>query len=540
MVKRALISVSDKSGIVEFAKELVALGIEIISTGGTAKALNDAGIATLEVQDVTGFPECLDGRVKTLHPKIHGGLLAMRGNPAHMAHMKELGVTMIDLVVINLYPFRETIAKPGTRLAEAIEQIDIGGPAMLRSSAKNYQDVTVLVDPRDYARVLKELAQSGGVSVSLNFELAKKVFSHTASYDALIADYLARQGPTDQTAAPVNADADRDDAEIFPDKFTVTFEKAQEMRYGENPHQKAAFFREPVPAAGSLATFSQLHGKELSYNNIGDLDGALSLLREFSEPAMIAVKHANPCGAAVADSIFEAYKKAYESDPTSIFGGILAANRTIDAATAAEINKIFIEIIAAPGYDADALAILTKKKNIRVLTLDTAAARAAEAGRASGVAAASDLFFKKVGGGLLVQTENRVVADRAALTVATKKQPTPDEIEDLLFGMAVVKHTKSNAIVLAKGCATVGVGPGQTSRIMAAKIAIEIAGGRASGAVAASDAFFPFGDCVEAMAAVGVTAIIQPGGSQNDKESIDACDRLGIAMVFTGIRHFMH
>ena len=528
-MKRALISVSDKSGIVEFASRLQKIGVEIISTGGTAKALNDAGIDTIKIQSITGFPECLDGRVKTLHPKIHGGLLARRDNPAHMAQMQEYGVEMIALVVINLYPFKQTISKPDVRFEDAIENIDIGGPSMLRSAAKNFRDVIVLVDPGDYEAVLQTMEKGEEVTEEERFRLACKVFACTANYDAMIAAYLSSRLPKEQ-------------AEQTRDKLTLTFEKEQEMRYGENPHQNAAFYRESLPEAGSLATFVQLHGKELSYNNIGDLDGALDVLREFDEPAVIAVKHANPCGVACSEDIYSAYQKAYEADPVSIFGGIVAANRTIDAKTAAKIHKIFIEIIAAPDYDAEALEILKQKKNIRVLKLDTAAARRnyLALAKADNQNIYRDFYIKKVGGGLLVQDVNNTVLEENALECVTEKKPTPKEMEDLVFAMSIVKHTKSNAIVLAKDLATVGVGPGQTSRVMAAKIAVDIAGDRSRGAVMASDAFFPFKDTVEKMIEAGVTAIIQPGGSKNDQESIDACNQHGIAMVFTGIRHFKH
>ena len=517
MIKRALISVSDKSGAVDFAKKLAALGVTIISTGGTAKVLNESGVRTVEVQDLTGFPECLDGRVKTLHPKIHGGLLAVRSDPNHMSQMQAHGVEMIDLAAVNLYPFKNTIGASGATLAGAIENIDIGGPAMLRSAAKNYQDVIVLVEPEDYGPVLEMLERDGEVSVEYKLKLAAKAFEHTASYDALIANYLGRVAF---------------EKDYYPKRLTLTFEKKQQMRYGENPHQSASFYAEPIPPEGSLATYAQLHGKELSYNNIGDLDGALSLLAEFDEPAAVAVKHANPCGAAVADSVYGAYMKAYESDKMSIYGGIVAINRVVDAVTAAEMSKIFLEIIAAPGYDEDALRILTKKRNLRLMVVDTAAAARHRAD--------DTLFIKKTGGGLLVQSGDNTVADMYNIQTATEKKPSEKELSDLFFAMAVVKHTKSNAIVLAKDRATIGVGPGQNSRIMAAKIAIETAGDRARQSVAASDALFPFGDCVEAFAAAGVSAIIQPGGSKNDVVSIDACNRHGIAMVFTGIRHFKH
>lgn len=513
-MKRALISVSDKTGIVELARELAAMGVEIISTGGTAKALADAGIAVIGVSDITGFPECLDGRVKTLHPKVHGGLLAMRSNAEHMRQLEELGIEPIDLVIINLYPFKQTILKGNVELEEAIENIDIGGPTMLRAAAKNYQDVVVLVDPQDYGHTMEELKTTGRISLKTRFQLAYKVFEHTSHYDTLIAGYL--RGKLGE--------------EFFPNTLSLTFEKVQDMRYGENPHQKAVFYREVGAGTGCLPAATQLHGKELSYNNINDANGALELLKEFDEPTVVAVKHANPCGVASASTIHEAYVKAYEADPVSIFGGIIAANREIDAATAEEISKIFLEIIIAPSYTQDALAILMQKKNIRILQLEHITARIP----------AGTYDMKKVAGGLLVQDYNHELLNESDIKVVTDKQPTAEEMGALLFAMKVVKHTKSNGIALAKGKQTLGVGPGQTNRIMAAKIAIEYGGERTRGAVMASDAFFPFSDCVEAAANAGITAIIQPGGSVKDQDSIDACNKYGIAMVFTGMRHFKH
>ena len=514
MIKRALISVSDKTGIVEFSRELQKLGIEIISTGGTAKTLADAGISVVSVSDLTGFPECLDGRVKTLHPKVHGGILAMRNNPEHMKQIKSLGIDPIDMVVINLYPFKQTILKGHIELEEAIENIDIGGPTMLRAAAKNYQDVTVLVDPKDYADVLRELKDASDISVKTKFKLAYKVFEHTAHYDALIAKYLR----------------DKLGEEFFPEALTLTYEKVQDLRYGENPHQKAVFYKEVGANIGCLTNAKQLHGKELSYNNINDANGALDLLKEFDEPTVVAVKHANPCGVASADNIFDAYVRAYEADPVSVFGGIIAANREIDARTADEINKIFIEIVIAPSYSDEALEILSRKKNIRVLKLDNINAKLP----------AGTYDMKKIAGGLLVQEYNNELLHTSKLEIVTEKKPDDKEMEDLIFAMKVVKHTKSNGIALAKDKQSVGVGPGQTNRIMAAKVAIEYGGEKTKGAVMASDAFFPFPDCVEAAAAAGITAIIQPGGSVKDQESIDACNKYGIAMVFTGMRHFKH
>lgn len=514
MIKRALISVSDKTGIIEFSRELEKLGIEIISTGGTAKTLADAGVRVVNVSDVTGFPECLDGRVKTLHPKVHGGILAKRNNPEHMKQIKSLGIDPIDMVVINLYPFKQTILKGHIELEEAIENIDIGGPTMLRAAAKNYQDVTVLVDPDDYTGILHELSEASEISVKTKFKLAYKVFEHTSHYDTLIAKYLR----------------DKLGEEFFPETLTLTYEKVQDLRYGENPHQKAVFYKEVGASIGCLTNARQLHGKELSYNNINDANGALDLLKEFDEPTVVAVKHANPCGVASADDIYDAYVRAYEADPVSVFGGIIAANREIDARTAEEINKIFIEIVIAPSYSTEALEILSRKKNIRVLQLDNINAKLP----------AGTYDMKKIAGGLLVQEYNNELLNMDQLNFVTEKKPDARQLEDLVFAMKVVKHTKSNGIALAKDKQSVGVGPGQTNRIMAAKVAIEYGGEKTNGAVMASDAFFPFPDCVEAAAAAGITAIIQPGGSVKDQESIDACNKYGIAMVFTGMRHFKH
>ena len=514
MLKRALISVSDKTGIVELAAELESYGIEIISTGGTAKTLANAGIKVVNISDVTGFPECLDGRVKTLHPAVHGGLLAIRNNPEHMKQIKELGIEPIDIVIINLYPFKQTILKGHIELEEAIENIDIGGPTMLRAAAKNYQDVVVVVDPADYSMVLEELKNSREISVKTKSKLAYKVFEHTSHYDTLIAKYLR----------------DKLGEEFFPETLSLTFEKVQEMRYGENPHQKAVFYKEVGANIGCLTNAKQLHGKELSYNNINDANGALELLKEFDEPTVVAVKHANPCGVASAGNIFDAYVKTYEADPVSIYGGIIAANREIDGKTAEEINKIFVEIVIAPSYTEEALQVLTQKKNIRVLKLDNISAKLP----------AGTYDMKKVAGGLLVQSYNNELVNGEELKCVTEAQVPPELMEDLTFAMKVVKHTKSNGIAMAKSKQTIGIGPGQLNRVMATKIAAEYAEDRAKGGVMASDAFFPFSDCVEAAAAAGIKAIIQPGGAMRDQESIDACNKHGIAMVFTGMRHFKH
>lgn len=510
MIKRALLSVSDKTGIVDFAKGLVDLGYELISTGGTEKALSEAGLQVLSVSQLTGFPECLDGRLKTLHPVVHGGLLAMRDDPKHMAQLEELGINTIDIAVINLYPFRQTVSKPGVTLEDAIENIDIGGPAMLRAAAKNWKDVIVVTDPADYGPVLEALA-NGTADRAMKFRLSAKVFEHTANYDAMIAQYLRSQYTEDA-----------------PEYLTVTYEKVQDLRYGENPHQKAAFYREPFAVPGTIAFAKQLHGKELSYNNISDADAAISMVREFDIPCAVAVKHANPCGIATGETIYEAYTKAYEADPVSIFGGIVALNRECDLETAQELSKIFLEIIVAPSFSTEALAVLEAKKNIRLLELP-------------GIDKPLDkhTILKKVGGGMLMQDAD-IELGLDDLKVVTDRAPTAEELKALTFGWRVVKHTKSNAIVLTSDSQTLGIGPGQTNRITALELAIKYAGEQAKGSCMASDAFFPFRDCVEAAHKAGITAIIQPGGSIRDQESIDACNEYGIAMVFTGMRHFKH
>ena len=511
-MKRALISVSDKTGIVELAQEISALGYEIRSTGGTARTLENAGIAVTNVSDITGFPECLDGRVKTLHPAIHGGLLAMRSNPDHMAQIKELGIEPIDLVVINLYPFRQTIAKPNVTREDAIENIDIGGPTMIRAAAKNWQDVAVMVDPADYADVIAQLKENGAVDEATHLRLAYKVFEHTASYDALVADYLRKQVGIE-----------------FPETLTLTFEKQQELRYGENPHQNARFYRELGNVEGTLAAAEQLHGKELSYNNIGDTNGALDVLREYTEPCVVGVKHANPCGVGVAATLEEAWDKAYEADPVSIFGGIVVTNQVMDVPTAQKISKIFIEIVVAPDYDPEALKILSKKKNIRLLKLPTISK-----------ALPKDAWdMKRVAGGLLVQERDDQLLGEE-LKVVTDRAPTEKELEDAIFAWKIVKHTKSNGIAVAKDGQSLGIGPGQVNRIWATEQALERSGEKVKGAALASDAFFPFDDCAKAAINAGITCIIQPGGSVRDEDSIKACNEAGIAMVFTGMRHFKH
>lgn len=510
-MKRALISVYDKTDIVEFSKKLVAMGWEIISTGGTKKALLDAGINAVDASSITGFPECFDGRVKTLHPRIHGGLLALRDNNEHIEAMKELDIQPIDMVVNNLYPFKQTILKEGISDSEIIENIDIGGPSMLRAAAKNYSFVTVIIDPRDYSAVIEELEDKGEVSNSTREYLAAKVFQHTSSYDALISDYFNKKSGI-----------------RFPDVVTLTYEKKQDLRYGENPHQSAGFYTEVLGTRGTLPEAVQLHGKELSYNNIGDGNGALEILKEFSEPTVIAVKHGNPCGAGSGKTIEEAFNKAYEADKQSIFGGIIAANREIDESTARIINEIFIELVIAPSYTDQALEILKSKKNLRLLALSDITENEY-----------SSYDMKKVLGGLLVQDRDQGCLYEK-LEVVTERKPSDQEIEDMLFAWSIVKNTKSNAIVLAKDKGTVAVGPGQVSRIWALENAIKQGGINSQGSVMASDAFFPFSDCVEAAAKAGITAIIQPGGSIRDQESIEAANKYGITMVFTGTRHFKH
>lgn len=513
MKKRALVSVSDKTGIVEFCQRLIACGFEIISTGGTAKALTDAGLSVIGISELTNFPECLDGRVKTLHPVVHAGLLAMRDNPEHMEQLNKLGINTIDVVAVNLYPFKATISKPGVDFADAVENIDIGGPTMLRAAAKNYQDVAVVVDPKDYERVLSEL-EAGAVSLETKKYLQYKVFAHTAVYDSMISNYLAEQ------------------LDIrFPDSITFAYEKTQDMRYGENPHQGASYYSEEFTRAGSLSKAKQLWGKELSYNNINDANGALELVKEFGdEPCVVACKHANPCGVGTGKTIHEAYLKAYESDPVSVFGGILAINGIVDADTASEIHKIFIEIVIAEGFTKEALDILTQKKNIRLLELPDIKARREKT--------AYDM--KKVYGGLLIQDYDETLFAPENMKIVTKRSPTEEEMKALLFNWKVVKHTKSNAIVVGKADRTTGIGMGQTNRIWAAQQAIQHAGDAIEGSVMASDAFFPFRDCVDECIKAGIRAIIQPGGSIRDQESIDACDEAGIAMLFVGDRHFKH
>ncbi|AQQ52440.1 bifunctional phosphoribosylaminoimidazolecarboxamide formyltransferase/IMP cyclohydrolase [Planococcus lenghuensis] len=509
--KRALLSVSDKTGILTFAQELEALGYEILSTGGTKRFLEDNGVAITPVGDVTGFPEILDGRVKTLHPMIHGGLLGRPADPNHVQQMTEHGIHPISVVCVNLYPFRETVSKADVAYQDAIENIDIGGPAMLRASAKNHESVTVITDAADYDVVIEELKTQGETAFKTRRRLAAKVFRHTAAYDALIAGYLTEQAE-----------------ETFPEQLTFTYELQQPLRYGENPHQNAAFYKSPLGSDFSLANSRQLHGKELSYNNIQDANAALQIIKEFKEAAAVAVKHMNPCGIGVGTGAADAFRKAYAADPTSIFGGIIALNRPVDREAADELSKLFLEIIIAPSFEQEALDKLTEKKNVRLLTIPFEQKRQDRWNSVS------------VEGGLLLQDADAKGYEDATIEVATDRKPTEDELAALKLGWAAVKHVKSNAIVVASKDATLGVGAGQMNRVGAAKIALEQAGEQAKGAAMASDAFFPMNDTVELAARYGITAIIQPGGSKKDQDSIDMANAHGIAMVFTGIRHFKH
>jgi phosphoribosylaminoimidazolecarboxamide formyltransferase / IMP cyclohydrolase len=518
LVKQALISVSDKTGVVELARALVQMQVAIVSTGGTAKLLAQNGIPVTEVAEYTGYPEMLDGRLKTLHPMIHGGLLARRDLPAHMAAIKDAGIEPIDLAVVNLYPFTATISKPGCTLAEAIENIDIGGPTMLRAAAKNHNGVAVVVEPADYQPLLDELRANGGrVSAATRFALAKKVFTHTAAYDSAISNYLT--GLDDQHQS-----------QEFPERLSLQFAKVQAMRYGENPHQSAAFYRDMQPLPGSLASYTQLQGKELSYNNVGDADAAWECVKTFAEPACVIIKHANPCGVAIGNTVLEAYQRALQTDPTSAFGGIIAFNRSVDAATAEAVAKQFVEVVVAPEYDAGAKNALESKTNVRVLVVPLAPG-------------ANRYDFKRVGGGLLAQTPDTKNVQASELRVVTKKKPSESELRDLLFAWRVAKFVKSNAIVFCGSGHTLGVGAGQMSRVDSARIAAikaKNAGLSLAGSFVASDAFFPFRDGVDVVAEAGAKAIIQPGGSIRDAEVVAAADELGLVMVYTGFRHFRH
>jgi len=520
-IRRALISVSDKAGLADFARALAAGGVEILSTGGTALALKAAGVAVRDVSEHTGFPEMMDGRLKTLHPRVHGGLLWVRGNPDHEASAREHGIAPIDLLVVNLYPFEATVAK-GADYAECVENIDIGGPAMIRAAAKNHAAVTVVVDPSDYPRVIAAMSANGGATtLALRRELAQKAYARTAAYDGAISNWLGQIVESPE-ARP----------EGFPRTFTAQLRKAQDMRYGENPHQRAAFYVADDAPAGSIATARQVQGKELSYNNIADTDAALECVKEFRDrPTCVIVKHANPCGVAEADTLVEAYDRAFKTDPESAFGGIIACNRPLDAETArAIIERQFVEVIVAPSVAADAEAVIAAKKNVRLLVTGDWPERAAPR-----------LDWKKVTGGLLVQEADLALND--GLKVVTKRQPTAEEMADLIFAWKVAKFVKSNAIVYARDGATVGIGAGQMSRVNSSRIAVikaEMAGLQVKGSVVASDAFFPFADGLLSAAAAGASAVIQPGGSLRDSEVIAAADENGLAMVFTGMRHFRH
>jgi phosphoribosylaminoimidazolecarboxamide formyltransferase/IMP cyclohydrolase len=520
-IRRALLSVSDKEGLASFAKTLAAYKVELISTGGTRKALEAAGLTVIDISTLTGFPEILDGRVKTLHPHVHGAILARRSDAAHVAKLAELKIAPIDVVVCNLYPFEATVAKASSSPDEIIEEIDIGGPTLVRAAAKNYQDVAVLTSPDQYETIAAELKTNNGVlTLATRQRLAAAAFARIAAYDRVIADYFEKL----------------DDAEPFPPTLRLEFRRRMALRYGENPHQQAAFYVEPGLAHAAVAGAESLHGKELSYNNILDLDSALNLVREFNDPAAVVIKHNNPCGAAIGDSLSTAFRLAYDGDPLSAFGGVLGFNRELDAATAQQITEPnrFVEAVIAPGYSADAYQLLTTrpkwKDNVRLLRVGSGAQRAG----------AGSLDYRRVDGGLLVQTRDQGADDFSQWRTVTKRQPSAAEMQDLQFAWLVCKHVKSNAIVFAKGGMVVGVGAGQMSRVDSVHLAGRKAGDRSQGSVMASDAFFPFRDNIDVAAKLGITAIVQPGGSVRDKDSIQACDELGLAMVFTGVRHFRH
>jgi phosphoribosylaminoimidazolecarboxamide formyltransferase / IMP cyclohydrolase len=519
VIKQALISVSDKAGVLEFARGLQLLGVNILSTGGTAKLLADNGVPVTEVADYTGFPEMLDGRVKTLQPKVHAGILARRDLPEHVATLEQHGIPTIDLVVVNLYPFAATVAKPGCTLEDAIENIDIGGPTMVRAAAKNYAHVAIVTDPADYPDVLAEMQTNGGaVSDAARFALAKKAFSHTAAYDAMISNYLTA----------IDNEGNKGE---FPAQINFNFAKVQDMRYGENPHQSAAFYRDLNAMPGGIADYTQLQGKELSYNNVGDADAAWECVKTFEQPACVIVKHANPCGVAIADGPLSAYRLAYATDTTSAFGGIIAFNRTLDEETVAQIiANQFVEVIIAPAATDAAQLALAAKQNVRLLTVPLSGAH-------------NQYDMKRVGGGLLVQTPDALNVQAAQVRVVTRAQPTAEQLQDMLFAWRVAKFVKSNAIVFCKGGQTLGVGAGQMSRVDSTRIAsikAQNAGLALAGSVVASDAFFPFRDGVDVLAEAGARAVIQPGGSMRDEEVIAAADEHGLAMVFTGHRHFRH
>lgn len=516
---KALISVYYKDGIVDFASRLNKLGVDIVSTGGTYKILKQSDIEVTEVSELTGFQECLEGRVKTLHPVVHAGILAKRSSSEHMRHLKDLNIDTIDFVIVNLYPFKDVVSKPDSTFELAVENIDIGGPTMLRAAAKNYQDVVVIVDPKDYEIVLKEYEEYKNVSIETKLYLMQKVFAHTAAYDALIAKYLSNK---------------RGDY-TFPENLTLVYEKVQDMRYGENPHQKASFYKEALDNTGNLTKAKQLNGKDLSFNNINDTNGALELLKEFDEPTVVACKHGNPCGVGSDKDIYKAWSKAYTADKVSIFGGIVVLNREVTLKIASEMKDVFLEVIVAPSYQKEALELLQTKKNLRVLEID----------KDITVKQSENAYdLKKINGGLIVQTVDSILLGDKIDNV-TVAQPTKAQLEDMLFAMKIVKFAKSNGIVIAKNKQTVGIGPGQVNRVWAAKQAIEhaseLVGAKATeGAVLASDAFFPFDDVVIAANDAKIAAIIQPGGSMRDQDSIDKCNEFNIAMTFTGVRHFKH
>ena len=521
MIKQALISVSDKTGVLEFARALAAMNVKLLSTGGTAKLLAEHGLAVTEVADYTGFPEMLDGRVKTLHPKVHGGILARRDLPQHMDALSQHDIPTIDMVVVNLYPFQQTVAKDNCLLEDAIENIDIGGPAMLRSSAKNHKDVVVICDPSDYQRVLAEMqANSGEVSFDTRFDLAIKVFAHTAQYDGAITNYLSALGPDRQHSSRAT----------YPATLNLQFVKLQDMRYGENPHQSAAFYRDVTTVEGALANYRQLQGKELSYNNIADADAAWECVKTLDAPACVIVKHANPCGVAVGVDAHEAYSKALKTDPTSAFGGIIAFNCALDGKAAEAVVQQFVEVLIAPAFSDAARKVFESKQNVRLLEIP--------------LGQAVNLFdVKRVGGGLLLQSADAKNVQANELTVVSKKQPTPAQLHDMMFAWRVAKFVKSNAIVFCGNGMTLGVGAGQMSRIDSARIAsikAQNAGLSLAGSVVASDAFFPFRDGLDVVVAAGANCVIQPGGSMRDQEVIDAADEQDVVMAYTGTRHFRH
>jgi len=521
MIRQALISVSDKTGVLEFARALASMNVKLLSTGGTARLLADNGLEVTEVADYTGFPEMLDGRVKTLHPKVHGGILARRDFPAHMQALSAHDIPTIDMVVVNLYPFQQTVAKDQCSLEDAIENIDIGGPAMLRSSAKNHKDVVVICDPSDYDQVLNEMRTGqGDVNYETRFALAKKVFAHTAQYDGAITNYLSALGPDLQHAT----------RSAYPETLNLQFTKVQDMRYGENPHQSAAFYRDSVTVDGALANYRQLQGKELSYNNIADADAAWECVKSFEGSACVIIKHANPCGVALGVNAADAYAKALQTDPTSAFGGIIAFNVSVDGKAAESIAKQFVEVLIAPAFTAEARKVFEAKQNVRLLEIP--------------LGHGSNTFdIKRVGGGLLLQAPDAKQVTLAEFAIVSKKQPTPQQLQDMMFAWRVAKFVKSNAIVFCGNGMTLGVGAGQMSRVDSARIAsIKAQNAHLSlaGSAVASDAFFPFRDGLDVVVSAGATAVVQPGGSMRDQEVIDAADEQGVVMAFTGVRHFRH